>query len=151
MGPHPRTPNGTAPSHAVWDHTIGEVVVCTARLTLGTRLHCIRCSVQTDDRCTRSAWLQVRTIRDATLFTTPRGLGLTRDGHLLVAERQRVALLGARGTRLLAQATIPDAVSMLGVGVDARSGAIYVADPAAGKVFVLRAESAPCERSGAVR
>jgi hypothetical protein len=89
---------------------------------------------------------QVRTIRDATLFTTPRGLGLTSGGHLLVAERNRVALLGARGTRLLAQTTIDDAVSMLGVGVDARLGAAYVADPGAGKVFVLTVESAPCER-----
>ena len=92
------------------------------------------------------AWELVRTIRDASLFTMPRGLTITPSGRLLVAERTRLVLLTLNG-RLLHALDIPNSVNMLGVSADAQQA--YIADVQANKVFVVTtaarhpSESAP--------
>jgi len=86
----------------------------------------------------------MRTIRDPALFGTPRGIAVwprsssaNTPSFLVVAERERILLLSLSGKQRLDALHVPGATNMLGVAVDEQGSTVYVADPAAAKVFVL--------------
>ena len=97
--------------------------------------------------------VHVRTVLGSDdLFRSPRGLGMTPSGRLLVAERTRVVMLSPGGRRRLARCSVPGASSMLGVGVDARHHRAYIADPGSNAIYVLalRGENDGTPRKNAV-
>ena len=88
----------------------------------------------------------VKAIRDSRLFSTPRGVAVTKSNRLLVVERQRIVLLSLNGRRIISEMNhVAGAVNMLGVSVDEDDKKAYVADPGANAVFVFGLPDADVE------
>jgi hypothetical protein len=86
----------------------------------------------------------VRAVKDASLFTAPRGITLLPPapsagfrGALVVAEARRVVMLSLTGQRLFHALRLVGAVNLLGLSVNSARREVYAADPAAKAVFVI--------------
>jgi len=86
----------------------------------------------------------VRAVKDASLFTAPRGITLLPPapsagfrGALVVAEARRVVMLSLTGQRLFHALRLVGAVNILGLSVNSARREVYAADPAAKAVFVI--------------